>query len=48
MNENSIVQEKLLRFALPTLYKQMLEVFEKYHIYPFDVQGTIVKKGKWL
>ncbi|EEM58309.1 MULTISPECIES: hypothetical protein [Bacillus cereus group] len=44
MNKNSIVEEKLLRFAIPTLYKQMLEVFEKYHIHPFDIQGTIVKK----
>ncbi|HHQ2899416.1 TPA: hypothetical protein ACSPOR_004639 [Bacillus cereus] len=44
MNENSIVEEKLLRFALPKLYKQMLEVFEKHHIHPFDIQGTIVKK----
>ncbi len=44
MNENKIVEEKLLRFAMPILYKQMLEVFEKYHIHPFDIQGTVVKK----
>ncbi|MDM5155640.1 hypothetical protein QUF88_18155 [Bacillus sp. DX1.1] len=44
MNENNIVEERLLRFELPTLYKQMLGVFEKYHIHPFDIQGTILKK----
>ncbi|PHC39089.1 hypothetical protein COF09_22770 [Bacillus toyonensis] len=44
MNENKKVEKRLLRFELPTLYKQMLGVFEKYHIHPYDIQGTILKK----
>ncbi|PGS78522.1 hypothetical protein COC69_15100 [Bacillus cereus] len=46
MLENNIAKEESFRIKLPTLYKKMLEVFQKYHIHPFDIQGTIIKKDK--
>lgn len=38
-----MVEERLLRFAVPALYQRMVETFSTYHIHPHDVQATIFK-----
>ncbi|MDF2856833.1 MAG: hypothetical protein K0Q87_2684 [Neobacillus sp.] len=44
MSEKKPLEEKLLRFAAPTLYKKMCETFSTFNIHPYDVQGTVLKK----
>ncbi|MFB6466872.1 hypothetical protein ACE38V_08610 [Cytobacillus sp. Hz8] len=39
------MEERLLRFASPTLYQKMIEAFSTYHLHPYDVYGTLTKKG---
>jgi hypothetical protein len=39
-----MVEEKLLRFAAPAVYQIMVETYSTYHIHPYDVQATILKK----
>jgi hypothetical protein len=41
IGEKAIVKEAMLRFAAPNLYKEMIDVFSRFHIHPFDVHGTI-------
>jgi hypothetical protein len=43
MSEKSILEEKLLRFAAPALYKKMAETFSSFNIHPYDIQGTVIK-----
>jgi hypothetical protein len=38
-----MVEERILRFADPELYKKMIETFSAHHIHPYDVQATIKK-----
>ncbi|WP_066062347.1 hypothetical protein [Neobacillus soli] len=43
MSGKYVIEEKLLRFAAPALYKKMVETFSRYNIHPFDIHGTVVK-----
>lgn len=43
VSKGVVEQERSIRIATPALYKKMIEVFERYHIHPFDVQGTVKK-----
>jgi hypothetical protein len=36
-----LLEEKLLRFAAPNLYKKMLDVFSSHHIHFYDVHATV-------
>ena len=44
MTAEHINEEISLRIAKPVLYRSMVEIFEKYHIHPYDTQGSITKK----
>lgn len=41
-----MAEERILRYAEPTLYKKMIEIFSFYHIHPYDIQATIKKEEK--
>lgn len=41
MSEKQELEEKLLRFATPALYKEMVETFLSLHLHPHDVHGTV-------
>lgn len=41
-------QELSLRIAAPKLYEKMTEVFARYHIHPYDAQGTVKKNSRGL
>jgi methylase of polypeptide subunit release factors len=38
------MEDRLLRFAAPQLYKKMVEIFSNHHIHSYDVQASVVKK----
>jgi hypothetical protein len=44
MSNKTALDEKLLRFAAPALYQQMADIFSSYHIHPYDIHGTVIKK----
>ncbi|MEH7119465.1 hypothetical protein V7128_18915 [Neobacillus vireti] len=39
-----MLDDRLLRYAVPSLYDHMVEIFATYHIHPYDVQATASKK----
>jgi methylase of polypeptide subunit release factors len=39
-----MIEERLLRYAAPQLYKNMVEVFSNHYIHSYDVQAYVVKK----
>lgn len=41
-----MAEERLLRFAEPSIYKKMIETFSSYQIHPHDVQATMKKDEK--
>ncbi|MEH7075926.1 hypothetical protein [Neobacillus drentensis] len=43
MSNKPPLEEKLLRFDLPELYKQLAETFFSYNIHPYDIHGTVIK-----
>lgn len=43
MSNKPPLEEKLLRFAVPALYKQMADTFSSYNIHPYDIHGTVLK-----
>lgn len=43
MRNNHVLEEKLLRFAAPVLYKTMAETFSRVNIHPYDIHGTVIK-----
>lgn len=40
----NLIEERLLRYAAPELYKEMVEAFSTYKIHPYDVQARVQKK----
>ena len=38
-----MVEERLLRFEAPALYKRMVETLSAYNIHPYDIQATAWK-----
>lgn len=38
-----MLEERLLRFAAPQLYKKMIEVFSNHHIHSYEVQAYVLK-----
>lgn len=43
MSKMPEIEERLLLFAAPALYKRMVETFSTFHIHPYDVQGSVLK-----
>jgi hypothetical protein len=43
MDNKSGLEEKLVRFSAPVLYKTMAETFSKFNIHPYDIHGTVIK-----
>jgi hypothetical protein len=43
MSNPQELEEKLLRFAAPELFKQLTDIFSSYHIQPYDIHGTVKK-----
>jgi hypothetical protein len=43
MNEKYVIEERVLRFAAPALYKKMIETFSSFNIHPYDIHGTVLK-----
>lgn len=41
-----MAEERILRYAEPTIYKKMIEIFSFHHIHPYDIQATIKKEEK--
>lgn len=39
-----MIEDRLLRFAAPKLYKNMVEIFSNHHIHSYDVQAYVVEK----
>ncbi|MGO4886423.1 hypothetical protein ACJ2A9_01580 [Anaerobacillus sp. MEB173] len=48
MSEANGHKELPLRIATPTLYNKLVETLEPYHIHPFDIQGTVMRKEDGL
>ncbi|MFS0862905.1 hypothetical protein [Fredinandcohnia sp. 179-A 10B2 NHS] len=44
MSKKDVIEEKLLRFAAPSLYQKMVDVFSKYNIHSYDIHATVVKQ----
>lgn len=38
-----MIEERLLRYAAPELYKKMLEIFSIHHIHIYDVHAYVQK-----
>ncbi|WP_010677861.1 hypothetical protein [Bacillus timonensis] len=43
MGKKEEIEGKLLRFAAPSLYQKMIEVFSSYNIHSYDIYATVVK-----
>lgn len=43
-----MVEEKLLRFTAPELYKHMIGIFSNVHIHTYDIHATSAKKDHGL
>jgi hypothetical protein len=43
MSNTQALEEKVLRFAAPALFKQMAETFSSYHIHLYDIHATVKK-----
>ncbi|MBP1933565.1 hypothetical protein J2Z37_003578 [Ammoniphilus resinae] len=43
-----MMKELSLRIAAPVIYQRMIQTFEKYHIHPYDTQGTAIPKEDGL
>lgn len=43
-----MIEERLLRFAAPELYRLMDDIFTLHHIHPFDVQAFAVKNEQGI
>lgn len=43
-----MIEERLLRFAAPELYRVMDEIFSLHHIHPFDVQAFAVRNEQGM
>ncbi|PFO08378.1 hypothetical protein COJ85_03820 [Bacillus sp. AFS076308] len=39
-----MLEERLLRYAVPALYDRMADIFAAYHIHPYDVHATAIKE----
>jgi hypothetical protein len=39
-----MADEQLIRYAAPELYQRMMETFSAFHIHPYEVQATLLKK----
>ncbi|MBP2239682.1 hypothetical protein J2Z40_000235 [Cytobacillus eiseniae] len=48
MGEHQLQREESLRIAAPAVYKKMVEIFEQYHIHPYDMQGIVLRKNDGL
>lgn len=48
MSDKNALEERLLRFAAPALYKQMIETFSNFNIHPYDIHGTVMKDEEGL
>jgi len=46
MGKKDVIEEKMLRFAAPNLYKKMVETFLAYNIHSYDIYATVVKQEK--
>lgn len=46
MGKKEAIEEKLLRFAAPSLFQKMIEVFSSYNIHSYDIYATVVKQEK--
>ncbi|GHH98373.1 hypothetical protein [Neobacillus kokaensis] len=44
MSKKDELEEKLLRFALPALYKRLVDIFSMLNLHPHDVQATVIKE----
>ncbi len=44
MGKKDVIEEKLLRFAAPSLYQKMVEIFLEYNIHSYDIYATVVKQ----
>lgn len=44
LSKKEIIEEKLLRFAAPELYKKMVDTFSRVNIHSYDIHGTVQKK----
>jgi hypothetical protein len=44
----NMVEERLLRFTAPELYKHMIEIFSNDHIHTYDIHATSAKKDHGL
>jgi hypothetical protein len=40
-----MIEERLLRFAAPQLYKKMVEIFSNHHIHSYEVQAFVIKEN---
>ena len=43
-----LLEEKLLRFIAPGFYSKMVDTFSAYHIHPYDVHATAIKREDGL
>ena len=41
-----LIEERLLCFAAPQLYKKMVEIFSNHHIHSYDVQAYVEKSDQ--
>jgi hypothetical protein len=46
MSKKQPLEEKLLRFAEPELYKMMVEIFSNFNIHSYDIHATVSKNKK--
>jgi hypothetical protein len=38
-----MIEERLLRFAAPQLYKKMIEIFSNHHIHSYEIQAYVLQ-----
>lgn len=43
-----MIEERLLRFAAPQLYKKMIEIFSNHHIHSYEVQAYVLKNNNGM
>jgi len=46
MGQQKEIEVRLLRFSAPVLYQEMVDIFSKVNLHPYDLHATTVKTEK--
>jgi hypothetical protein len=46
MEQQKEIEVRLLRFSAPVLYQEMVNIFSKVNLHPYDLHATTVKTEK--